>query len=124
MVVTFIALFGSALVAYGAVYTHGNPHPQAGDPLLAARLIPLELLLGLLVAALVWRAFGRRQVSAPRPDAQERMVLRLALRRGGRFTLAELCGATPLSDQQARAVLARLLSEGRVRSEGDRYHLT
>ena len=96
---------------------------QVGDPALAAQLIPLALTVGLLVGALVWWAFSRRQSGTPRTDIQERMVYRLAHRKGGRFTLDDLRGASPLTDEQARAVTARLLDLGRLTRDGDTFRL-
>ena len=97
------------------------------DPALATRLIPLELLLGLLVAALVWKLFGQRLARAEsgqeRPDVQERMVLRFAHRRGGQFTLRDLSERSPLSSEQAREVTARMLERGQLRREGEGYRL-
>lgn len=118
-----VAGFGAALIAYGMVYTHGNPRPVEGDPLLAFRLIPLELLAGALVGWLVFRSVGARMGMTPRDDIAERMVLRLAMRRGGRFTLEDLVQASPLTEPQARVVLARLLSSGRLSADGERYQL-
>ena len=51
------------------------------------------------------------------------MVLRLALRRGGRFTLADLAGQSPLTPEQARSAVDRLLAQGRLRRDGESYHL-
>ncbi|MFC6748465.1 hypothetical protein [Deinococcus aquaticus] len=96
---------------------------QVGDPALAAQLIPLALTVGLLVGALVWWAFSRRQSGTPRTDIQERMVYRLAHRKGGRFTLDDLRAASPLTDEQARAVTARLLDLGRLTRDGDTFRL-
>ncbi|NTX99524.1 hypothetical protein [Deinococcus sp. JMULE3] len=96
---------------------------QVGDPTFAGQLIPLALLIGTLVAALVWWAFTRRQQHAPRLDIQERMVYRLAHRLGGRFTLDDLSARSPLTDEQARAVTARLLDLGRLTRDGDTYRL-
>lgn len=118
-----VAGLGAALVAYGVVFTHGNPHPTSGDPLLAARLWPLEGLLGLIVGGLVYRAVGFRQATAPRPDAQERMVYRLAMRKGGRFTEDDLRTQFPLDPDQARDLLGRMQAAGRLRRDGDTYHL-
>ena len=122
-VLSVIATLSVFLIAYGAVYNLGRPRNPHPDPLLAARLIPLELLLGLLAGVLAYRAFGRRQVTVPRPDIQERMVTRLALRRGGRFTLLELAESSPLTETQAREVLGRMLETGRLNRDGDAYRL-
>ena len=96
---------------------------QVGDPALAAQLIPLALTVGLLVGALVWWAFSCRQSGTPRTDIHERMVYRLAHRKGGRFTLDDLRAASPLTDEQARAVTARLLDLGRLTRDGDTFRL-
>ena len=122
-VLSVIATLSVFLIAYGAVYNLGRPRNPHPDPLLAARLIPLELLLGLLAGVLAYRAFGRRQQDAPRPDTQERMVTRLALRRGGRFTLTELAESSPLTETQAQEVLGRMLETGRLNRDGDAYRL-
>lgn len=123
LALTLISAMGAALVAYGMVYTHGNPHPEVGDPLLAFRLIPLELLLGVLVGVLVYRAFGARAQTPPRADTAERMVLRLAMRRGGRFTFEDLVQASPLTEAQARDTVARLVANGRLAEDAGRYQL-
>lgn len=123
---TLTAGIGSALVAYAIVFTHGDPRPERGDPELAFRLLPLELLIGVIVAFLVYRAVGRRHGLAPRTDVAERMVLRLAHRRGGRFTVSDLVQDSPLTEPQARETLTRMLDAGRVRAEGgtpDTYRL-
>ncbi|MBZ9714626.1 hypothetical protein K7W41_15210 [Deinococcus multiflagellatus] len=96
---------------------------QVGDPAFAATMIPLALLVGVVVGALVWRAFGRRQGHAPRADVQERMVYRLAHRKGGRFTLADLQSSSPLTEAQAQAVTARMLDLGRLVRDGDAFRL-
>ncbi|GGJ74446.1 hypothetical protein [Deinococcus aquiradiocola] len=118
-----IATLAVTLVAYGAVYNLGRPRNPHPDPLLAARLLPLELLVGVLVGVLAYRAFGARQAQVPRPDVQERMVTRLALRRGGTFTLEQLTESSPLDARQAREVLARMQQEGRVVPDGGAYRL-
>ena len=123
-VLSAVAGLGAALILYGVAYSHGNPHGGVPDPVLAARLIPLELLLGLLAGLRVYRLFGHRQAQPPRADSQERMVTRLALRRGGQFTLAELSEATPLTAQQAREVVGRMRAAGQLRAEeGGSYRL-
>ena len=122
-VLSVIAALTIFLLSYGAVYNLGRPRNPHPDPLLAARLIPLELLLGLLAGWLAYRAFGRREGQAPRPDTQERMVLRLALRRGGRFTRLELSESSPLTEPQATEVLERMLGAGCLHRDGEGYRL-
>lgn len=121
------------LVAHGASaeeITQAKAHALAiaqtfADPNLATRLIPLELGVGLLAAALVWRLFGQRVARAEagqeRPDVQERMVLRFAHRSGGRFTLRDLAERSPLSAEQAREVVARMQEQGQLRREGESW---
>lgn len=96
---------------------------QVGDPALAARLIPLALLLGLAAGYAVWRVFGRKQTQQGRPDVQERMVYRLAWRKGGVFTLTELAESSPLNETEARAVTARMLELGRLTRDGEAFSL-
>ncbi|WP_291425446.1 hypothetical protein [Deinococcus sp.] len=98
------------------------------DPALASRLIPLELLVGLLIAALVWWLFGQRVARAEsgqeRPDVQERMVMRFAHRHGGHFTLRDLMERSPLSSEQAREVTVRMVERGQLRREDEGYTLS
>ncbi|WP_034388190.1 hypothetical protein [Deinococcus sp. YIM 77859] len=96
---------------------------QIADPDFALRTLPLALLVGLLVAWLVWQAFGSRASRAGYSDVQERMVLRLAYRKGGQFTFEDLNASSPLTDEQARAALRRLLDAGRLTREGDTFRL-
>lgn len=96
---------------------------QVGDPAQAAQWWPAEVLVGLLVAALIWEIFSRQLRAGPRPDIQERMALRLAHRLGGRFTLGDLEDISPLNSEQARTVTARLLEQGRLSRSGDTYEL-
>ncbi|EYB67827.1 hypothetical protein DEIPH_ctg032orf0073 [Deinococcus phoenicis] len=96
---------------------------RVADPDFALRMLPAALLLGLLVAWLVWRAFGSRVERPARGDVQERMVLRLAYRKGGRFTFEDLRAASPLSDEQVQAVTRRMLDAGRLTREGDTFRL-
>lgn len=98
-------------------------------PDVAVRLVPMELLIGLLVGALVWWLFGRRMGRAlggqERPDVQERMVYRLAHRKGGHFTLADLSAGSPLTPAQAQAVTRHMVQTGRLLQGGDGvYRLT
>ncbi len=95
---------------------------SVADPLLATRLMPLEVLLGVLAGLAVWWFFGQRAARAAgesRPDLQERMVLRFAHRHGGRFTLRDLSTRSPLSAQQAREVTGRMLEAGQLCREGE-----
>lgn len=85
------------------------------DPVYAAQMIPVALLIGLAVGLLMWWLFAGRVSGAARPDVEERMVLRLAHRLGGQFTLTQLTEISPLSADQAHVVTARMLQEGRLR---------
>lgn len=96
---------------------------RVGDPLYAAQMIPAALLIGLLISVLIWYLFGSRAARPEQGDVQERMVLRLAYRKGGRFTLDDLGSASPLSAEQARAVTRRMLDAGRLTREGDTFSL-
>ncbi|MEF2276685.1 hypothetical protein V3W47_00105 [Deinococcus sp. YIM 134068] len=96
---------------------------QIAAPDLALRMLPVALLVGLLVGWLVWRAFGSRAGSAGRGDVQERMVLRLAYRKGGRFTLGDLTVSSPLSEEQARTVTRRMQEAGRLTRDGETFRL-
>ncbi|MBB5233626.1 hypothetical protein [Deinococcus budaensis] len=96
---------------------------QIADPAFALRMLPVAALIGLLVGALVWRLFGSRAGRVGAGDVQERMVLRLAYRRGGRFTLEDLRADSPLSDEQGRAVTRRMLDSGRLTRDGDSFRL-
>jgi hypothetical protein len=115
--VAVIGGFGAALVAYAIIFTHGNPRPEQGDPALAFRLLPLELLLGLLVGILLYRGFGRRLGGGLRTDIAERMVLRVAHRQGGRFSVEDVIQTSPLGEEQAREALGRLVASGQVLSD-------
>lgn len=97
---------------------------HVADPVLAAKLIPLAVLLGVVVAVLVWRLFHRHEGQDARPDVQERMVYRLAHRKGGKFTLRDLTDSSPLDEEQARKVTRRMLDVGRLQREGEEYRLT
>ncbi|KQQ99470.1 hypothetical protein ASF71_13555 [Deinococcus sp. Leaf326] len=96
-------------------------------PDLATRLVPLELLIGVAVAALMWWFFGGRSAQVGgerRPDIHERMVLRLAHRMGGQFTLNDLSERSPLSAPQAQATTERMLGRGLLRREGEAFRLS
>ncbi|GGL84919.1 hypothetical protein GCM10010840_23520 [Deinococcus aerolatus] len=111
---------GAVAAAQDALRTLGA---QVGDPAQAARLIPLALLIGLAAGYAVWRVFGRKQTQQGRPDVQERMVYRLAWRKGGAFTLEDLAESSPLDEAQARAVTARMLELGRLTRDGEAFVL-
>ncbi len=112
-----------ALLAYAVVYNLGRPRNPHPDPALAIRLIPLELVLGLVAGVVVFRSFRHRQHSEPRLDTQERMVTRLALRRGGSFTLSELLESSPLTEEQALETLSRMMESGVLEEEGLRFKI-
>ncbi|WP_157442538.1 hypothetical protein [Deinococcus misasensis] len=107
----------AALVAYGAVYNHFVPHAGNADPLLAYKMIPLEILFGILMAVWVARAFTNklREGSQPRTDVQERMLFRLLARKRGRITLQDIQNSSPLSEQDARALLQKWTEEGKIK---------
>lgn len=96
---------------------------EVADPDFALRMLPAALLIGVLVAWLVWRTFGSRAGRAEQGDVQERMVLRLAYRKGGHFTLGDLSASSPLSEEQARGVTRRMLEAGRLTREGDTFRV-
>ena len=87
----------------------------AAYPDLALKLWPVALLLGLLTGSMVWVFFGSRAGRAEASDVQERMLLRLAYRLGGRFTLGDVATASPLNEAQAIHAVRRLREAGRLR---------
>lgn len=97
------------------------------DPAFATQMLPVALLIGIGVAALVWTLFGRRleraEQGGERADVQERMVLKYAYRSGGHFTLRDLEEKSPLSFEQAREVTGRMLERGQLQRDGDGYRL-
>ncbi|TSA84515.1 hypothetical protein FNU79_11185 [Deinococcus detaillensis] len=127
LIASLVAGLATALILYGVFLSDGRPFPyhnRVPDAELAFKMIPLELLIGLLIGWLVYGLFGRRQAAAPRRDIQERMVYRFAHRRGGAFTLPELETQSPLSAEQARQVVEKLLEAGRLSREGETYRLS
>ena len=125
-IASLVAGLGSALIMYGVFLSNGRPFPyhnRVPDVELAFKMLPLELLIGLLTGLLVYWLFGKRQAAAPRADVQERMVQRFAHRRGGAFTLAELETGSPLSAEQAQTKVGEMLDAGRLRLEGETYRL-
>ncbi|WP_084048211.1 hypothetical protein [Deinococcus hopiensis] len=96
---------------------------QVAAPDFAARMLPVALLIGAGIALLVWQLFGSRAERPEQADVQERMVLRLAYRKGGHFTLGDLEAASPLSGEQASAVTRRMLDAGRLSREGETFSL-
>lgn len=116
---------GADAAALSAARAHLRELGQrVGDPAFAAQTLPLALLLGLVVAVLAWRFFGRRERAQARPDIQERMLLRLAHRLGGRFTLGQLHEISPLTEAQAREVTARMVERGQLQRDGEGYRLS
>lgn len=96
----------------------------AADPDFAVRTLPLALLVGLAAGYLVWRLFGSREARADAGDVQERMLLRLAYRKGGRFSLEDVTASSPLTEAQAIHAVRRLKEAGRVRdAAGGGYEL-
>ena len=125
-IAALVAGLATTLIMYGVFLSDGRPFPYRNripDTELAFKMIPLELLIGLLVGLLVYWLFGRRQATAPRTDVQERMVYRFAHRKGGTFTLAELESGSPLSAEQAQEKVAEMLQAGRLHREGEQYWL-
>ena len=90
----------------------------AADPDFAVRMLPLALLLGMLAGYALWRLFGSREGRADAGDVQERMLLRLAYRKGGRFSLDDLTSSSPLTEVQAVQVVRRMKEAGRLRDAG------
>lgn len=121
---TLIAALGGALIAYGGFYNHFSPHPKVGDHVLALKMIPLELVLGFLFGAFVYRLFGRRLQQPNRAGSSLRMLYRLAHRMGGIVDLNQL-ERTPLEAQQVRDLLNSLEGQGKAVALGnDRYQLS
>ena len=90
----------------------------AAAPDFAVRMIPVCLLLGLLAGYGVWRLFGSRAGRVEATDVQERMLLRLAYRHGGRFRLEDVTASSPLDEVQAVQVVRRMKEAGRLRDAG------
>lgn len=90
---------------------------QIAAPAQALQWWPAACLIGLTVAALVWWLYGRRAVQPLHTGQLERMVLRLAYRKGGAFTLQDLLVQSPLTPQQAQEVTDRLTAAGRLRAQ-------
>ncbi|GGJ17969.1 hypothetical protein [Deinococcus roseus] len=118
LLTTMVGMAGS-LVAYGAVYNHFRPHAGIADPALAYRMVPLELLFGLLMGWWVFQAFGNKlqAAAAPRADIQERMLFRL-LARKRKITLQDIRDSSPLSEQDAQQLLQKWMAEGKIREVG------
>lgn len=96
----------------------------AAHPDFAVQMIPLAALLGVVAGYGVWRLFGSRAGRAQAADVQERMLLRLAYRQGGRFGLDDVAAASPLTEAQAVQTVRRLKEAGRLRDvEGGLYEL-
>lgn len=121
-VLSVITTLSITILAYAVVYNLGRPRNPHPDPLLAARLLPVELLLGLVAGLLAYRTFGHQLLVHQRADAEERMVTRLALRRGS-FTLRELVEASPLNEARAQWATQRMVDAGRLSRKGETYRL-
>lgn len=76
-----------------------------------AKLWPLALLVGALAFALVLRVFNQKSTEKIRPDIKERMILRLAHRKGGAFSVDDLHEA-PLLAAEALEAADRLCENG------------
>jgi hypothetical protein len=121
---TLIAALGGTLIAYGGFYTHFSPRAKVGDHALALQMIPLELLVGILFGAFVFRLFGRRFQQPNRADSSLRMLYRLAHRMNGIVDLNQL-ERTPLEPQQVRDLLNSLEGQGKAVALGNgRYQLS
>lgn len=96
----------------------------AADPDFAVRMLPVCLLLGVLAGYGIWRLFGSRGSRAAASDVQERMLLRLAYRKGGRFSLEDVTSSSPLTEAQTIQVVRRMKEAGRLRDvEGGLHEL-
>lgn len=125
VLLTVMVGMAASLVAYGAVYNHFQPRAGIADPILAFRMIPLELIFGLLMAFWVYRTFDTRLRAAahPRTDIQERMLFRLLARKGGKITWKDILESSPLSEQDAQTLLQKWISEGRIREVGQQEYV-
>lgn len=97
---------------------------QIADPQLALQTLPLSLLLGAVVFYLIWRVFSRGEGRSQGVDVQERMVLKLAYRQGGRFLLSDLSRHSPLNTEQAEQVTRRMLERGQLERDGEHFVLS
>ena len=122
-----VAGLSSALIMYAVFLSDGRPFPyhhRVPDVELAYKMIPLELLTGLLVGGLVFWLFGRRQASAPRSRRAGAHALPLRAPPGRDASPCRNSKASsPLSAEQARQVVGRLTEAGRLVREGDSYRL-
>lgn len=96
-------------------------------PQLAMNLLPLGFILGGLVMWLIWKWFGQKQQDFEqndlRTDIQERMVMRLAHRMGGHFTIRDLTNRSPLNHNQAHDTVTRMQQTGQLLSDGEGFRL-
>lgn len=99
-------LVGVGLALMGLVITMGAVLTTAGAENLLGHLL-LTIAFGVVPMALggllVFRAL--RRVTRIRREGQERRILDLARRRGGRLTVADVASSTALTLEEARQLL-------------------
>lgn len=86
------------------------------------RLWWLEVVIALMAAILVARAFVRlqhRQSDAPRLDRGERAIWRLSYRRGTVLSFEQIVRETLLDEGSALSALRSLEAQGQARLEND-----
>lgn len=120
-----LAAAGGSAEAVAAAHAQAHALADAAaDPDFAVQMIPAALFLGVLAGYGVWRLFGSREARADASDVQERMLLRLAYRKGGHFSLDDVTASSPLTEAQAIHALRRLKEAGHIRdAAGGGYEL-